>query len=108
MKQENSNKPLIKNDELDVMIITIAGAEGIDLFSASDIIFVEREWTPAREEQAESRLHRMGQKSPVTAWYIVAKKTVDEKLEKMIREKRKVFGAVIRQDEIINTIISEL
>ena len=93
---------------MDVMIITVAGAEGIDLFSASDIIFAEREWTPAREEQAESRLHRNGQKNPVNAYYIVAKGTIDEKFDKLIRQKRSVFQQVITSDEIAENLLEDL
>lgn len=108
----SSNEVLIsdsKNDgNINVMIITVAGAEGIDLFSASDIIFVEREWTPAKEEQAESRLHRMGQKQNVSAYYIIAKKTIDEKLDKVIKDKREIFGSIISQDIIVETILDNL
>lgn len=99
-----SNKDLMLHSSLQVMIITVAGAEGIDLYSASDIIFVEREWTPAKEEQAESRLHRNGQKNPVNAWYIVASNTIDEKFDKLVKEKRKMFKKVIRTDEILELL----
>ncbi len=107
-RQENSNEFLIQDSKIRVMIITVAGAEGIDLFSASDIIFVEREWTPALEEQAESRLHRNGQKNSVNAWYLVANKTVDEKFDALVREKRTIFGQVIRLDEIVEVVLDYL
>src|SRR5688572_1851952 len=96
---------LISQKGIRVMIITVAGAEGIDLYSASHIIFVEREWTPAKEEQAEARLHRIGQKNPVTAHYLVAQGTIDEKLHDLVDTKRKMFGSVIRQDEILTEIM---
>lgn len=96
------------NSKIRVMIISVAGAEGIDLFVAGDIIFVEREWTPAKEEQAEDRLHRRGQKHPVTAHYIVAKDTVDEKMAKLVHDKRDLIGQVVPQDEIIETVLEEL
>lgn len=105
---QDSNQDLSSDSSLQVMIITTAGAEGIDLFAASDIIFVEREWTPAKEEQAESRLHRNGQTNPVNAWYIVATNTVDEKLDRMVRDKRKIFGQVIRTDEIVEHLLDTL
>lgn len=100
-----SNESLMQNGKLRVMIITVAGAEGIDLFTASNIIFVEREWTPAREEQAEDRLHRNGQKNAVTCHYIVAQNTVDEKFDRIVREKRDVFGQVITQDQIVEILL---
>lgn len=105
---KNANLFLSPDSSCRVMIISTAGAEGIDLYSASDIIFVEREWTPAREEQAEARLHRNGQKNAVTAHYLVAKGTVDEKLDAIVRQKRDVFGQVIRQEEVLETILKEL
>lgn len=99
----------LKDDQrLRVMVITTAGSEGIDLYAASHLIFVERSWVPAIEEQAESRLHRIGQKSPVTAWYLVAKNTIDEKFNDLVSEKRKIFGTVIRQDEITSILLEVL
>lgn len=103
-----ANQSLTSNHQMRVMIITVAGAEGIDLYSASYIIFVEREWTPAREEQAEARLHRIGQKNPVSSYYLVATGTVDEKLNEVIEGKRAMFKSVIRQDEIISRILEAL
>lgn len=93
---------------LSVVIMTVAGAEGIDLYSASHIIFVEREWVPAKEEQAEDRLHRNGQKNAVTAYYITAKDTIDERLAGVVQQKRDVFGKVVTQDDIETSILEYL
>lgn len=100
-----SHPTLTAQTQMRVMIITVAGAEGIDLYSASHIIFVEREWTPAREEQAEARLHRIGQKNPVTAYYLVATGTMDEKLAETVDSKRRMFASVIHQDEIVTELL---
>ena len=108
MVRWNSNLFLMPDSGIRVMIITTAGSEGIDLYSASDIIFVEREWTPSREEQAEARLHRIGQRNPVTAHYLVAKGTVDERLSQVVDKKREVIEQVIRQDEVLTEILKEL
>jgi SNF2 family DNA or RNA helicase len=97
----------LDNSKIRVMIITVAGAEGINLFGASDIIFVEREWTPAKEEQAEARLHRLGQKNAVTSYYLVATNTIDEHMNKLVEEKRKLFNQVIGQDEILTSILEK-
>jgi SWI/SNF-related matrix-associated actin-dependent regulator 1 of chromatin subfamily A len=90
-----------------VMVISSAGKEGIDLYSANQIIFVERQWTPADEEQIEARLHRIGQKNPVTAHYLVAKDTVDERLDEIVRTKRSEFANLIESD-IIREVYMEL
>lgn len=107
-RQRLSKQFLLDNNQIRVMIISVAGAEGINLYSASDIIFAEREWTPAREEQAEARLHRIGQKSNVTSYVLVVKGTVDEKMDTLVRTKRAVIGQVISQDMILETILESL
>jgi len=101
-------KAFLDRPQKRVMIITTAGAEGINLYSASDIIFCERDWVPAREEQAEARLHRIGQKSNVTAHYPVVMGTVDEKISNVVRLKREVVGQVIDQNEILEIILESI
>lgn len=98
----------LNNPRVRAIIISTAGSEAIDLYSASDIIFVERQWTPAAEEQAESRLHRNGQKNSVTAHYLVAMGTIDERLSRVVDQKRKMIGQIIKQDDIVTEIISSL
>ncbi len=107
-RKENSNLFLSLDSGIRVMVITTAGGIGIDLYSASDLIVVERQWTPAVEEQVEARLHRIGQKNHVNVYYLVAKSTVDEKLDKIVRKKREVIGKVISQDEIVEEILEDL
>jgi SWI/SNF-related matrix-associated actin-dependent regulator 1 of chromatin subfamily A len=88
------------DDTYRVMIITSAGGEGIDLYRASDIIFVEREWNPGKEEQVESRLHRLGQKSPVTAYYLTAKETYDVDHDQLIQMKREIFHNILTNGHV--------
>jgi SWI/SNF-related matrix-associated actin-dependent regulator 1 of chromatin subfamily A len=107
-RQRQADIFLLDNPKIRCMIITVAGAEGINLYSASDIIFAEREYTPAREEQAEARLHRIGQKQNVTAYYIVVKGTIDERMNTIVKRKREVIGQIISQDEILESILDEL
>lgn len=83
-----------------VMIISSAGGEGIDLFRADKIIFAEREWTPASEEQAEARCHRMGQKNAVEALYLIASGTIDVDMDMLIESKRDLFKTVVGQDVV--------
>lgn len=54
-----------------------AGGVGITLHSASKVVFLDRDWSPAVNSQAEDRLHRIGQKNAVQVIDIIAKNTVD-------------------------------
>jgi SWI/SNF-related matrix-associated actin-dependent regulator 1 of chromatin subfamily A len=87
-----------------ILIVSSAGKEGLDLYSASHIIFVERLWTPADEEQIEARLHRKGQKNSVTAHYFIARGTVDEYMDDVVVGKRREFGGLIDTDEVVREV----
>ena len=88
-----------------VIIINKAGGEGIDLFGkrgvdASTILFVERQWVPGMEWQAEGRLDRIGQTSPVVAYYLSAIGTFDTTMAKEIESKQLVIGSTMDIEEI--------
>ena len=68
---------------------------GVNLVSASNVFIVERQWTPAVEEQGEDRLWRIGQEKEVTAWYLVTANTVDDKMNYLIERKREMLGRII-------------
>ena len=95
-----------------IMVITSAGGEGIDLYGergvdVSRIVLVEREWTPSAEAQVEARLHRIGQTNAVDAYYLVARKTIDEKLAALVEQKRKTLSAVFGESAV-RMVIADL
>jgi hypothetical protein len=71
-----------------------AAGQGLTLTRASNVAFLELDWTPARLAQAEDRCHRIGQASAVTAWYLLAPDTIDETMADLLAAKRGVIGAV--------------
>lgn len=75
-----------------VIVVSIHAGSAGKLHAASDAAFVELDWTPARLDQAEGRLHRRGQENPVTAWYLVGEDTVDEYMMRLVEKKRAVVG----------------
>jgi SNF2 family DNA or RNA helicase len=86
------------------MIVCTLSAAGVGLTmtAASNVAFVELSWTPAEHDQAEDRVHRMGQSSAVTAWYLLAADTIDERMATVLERKRRVIDATsdgVRYDE---------
>jgi SWI/SNF-related matrix-associated actin-dependent regulator of chromatin subfamily A-like protein 1 len=71
-----------------------AASQGITLVRASNVAFLELDWTPARHDQAEDRCHRIGQLDAVTAYYLLAAETIDEQMAVVLQSKRGVIGAV--------------
>jgi len=87
---------------LDVLLCnTIAAKEGITLTAADTVLFIEREWVPTDEEQAEDRVYRMGQESQsVHAVYLSVANSIDEHFDRVIEGKRQVVKAVLDGGDI--------
>ena len=64
-----------------------SGNVGISLTAASYVIFAELDWSPSVHRQAEDRLHRLGQKRPVFAHYLIGLGTFDETIAKTLARK---------------------
>ena len=80
-------------NQLIVCSIEVAG-QGITLTRASNVVFLEQDWTPAKHDQAEDRCHRIGQQDAVNAYYLLAADTVDETIATLLERKRAIIGAV--------------
>ena len=96
-----------------IVCATRVAAQGITLTRASNVAFLELEWTPAMHDQAEDRCHRIGQRDAVTAWYLLAAETIDETMAKLIQRKRQVVAAVtdgreMETDGMVDAVIREL
>ena len=97
---------------LDVMLCnTMAAKEGITLTAADTVLFVEREWVPTDEEQAEDRVYRIGQESQsVHAVYLSVSNTIDEHFDRVVEGKRQVVKAVLDGGDVEErkTLVKEL
>jgi SWI/SNF-related matrix-associated actin-dependent regulator 1 of chromatin subfamily A len=90
-----------------------AAGQGLTLTRASNVAFLELDWTPARLAQAEDRCHRIGQRDAVTAWYLLAPATIDETMADLLEQKRGVIGAVtdgevVESESLIEGVIRAL
>jgi len=96
-----------------IVCATRVAAQGITLTRASNVCFLELEWTPAIHDQAEDRCHRIGQRDAVTAWYLLAADTIDETMARLIKRKREIVDAVTDGRELpdgglIDGVVREL
>lgn len=87
---------------------------GITLTAASDVAFFELGWTPGEHDQAEDRVHRIGQQDSCTAYYLLADRTIEERIAKLIDGKRSVIAGLIDQreiaasEDILGSLVTEL
>jgi len=92
-----------QNNELDVLLCsTIAAGVGLTLTASDTVLFVEREWVPAHEEQAEDRVSRIGAEDKDTVWavYLTVENTIDAKFNRIVESKRKEIKAILDGGEI--------
>lgn len=78
-----------------MLLSTKAAGVGITLTRASNVLVVERSWTPGDEVQAEDRCHRIGQAQSVTIRYLTIEDTIDVDMAELIDSKRAVLAAVL-------------
>ena len=71
-----------------------AGGVGITLTAASNVIMVDRPWTPGDAEQAEDRCYRLGQENAVFVnWLRLG--MIDESIDNLLVEKQKNIDLVL-------------
>ncbi len=78
-----------------------AGNVGINLTKAKYVIFAELDWSPAIHRQAEDRLHRIGQKNTVFAYYLIGNGTLDDHVASILVDKSYEIDAIM--DETVDT-----
>ena len=76
-----------------------AGGVGITLTKANHVFHFDRWWNPAVEDQATDRAFRIGQTKNVFVHKFVAIGTLEERIDEMIEDKKKLAGAVVGTDE---------
>ena len=87
---------------------TLAMKEGVNLDAADTTLFVEREWVPAHERQAASRVRRITQESDVCHQVILsAANTVDTHFDKVVSEKEAIVKAALDGSESDKMIVAQ-
>ncbi|MFB2891698.1 DEAD/DEAH box helicase [Aerosakkonemataceae cyanobacterium BLCC-F50] len=86
--------------EPSVFILSLkAGGVGITLTKANHVFHFDRWWNPAVEDQATDRAFRIGQKKNVFVHKFIAIGTLEERIDQMIEDKKKLSSAVVGSDE---------
>ena len=68
---------------------------GITLTAADTMVFFSLDYSMSNFEQAKARIHRVGQRNPCTYIYLVADRTVDEKVLQALIDKADLAKALI-------------
>ena len=72
-----------------------AGGTGLNLTAADTVIHYDPWWNPAVENQATDRAYRIGQEKPVFVYKMIARGTVEEKIQALQLEKAALADGVL-------------
>lgn len=81
--------------ELKGIVGTRAMAEGVTLTRASNMIFVDLFWSPGVNDQAEDRIHRIGQKNACLYRTLQSDHPIDALVANLIAEKQERIEATV-------------
>jgi SNF2 family DNA or RNA helicase len=104
-------EPILKKfkEDPDSHIILMSygtGAVGLNLQFAGYVFLFDRWWNPAIEDQAINRAHRNGCKSQVIVTRFISKDTIEERIDKVLTEKRELFARILGDGDDCNSSLS--
>lgn len=95
------------NGEAQVFLISLkAGGTGLNLTGADVVIHYDPWWNMSAQNQATDRAHRIGQTSKVQVYKLIAKDTIEEKIEQLQQRKRSLADALVQEGETFITNLS--
>lgn len=107
-QREEMIKEFSENDKKKIMILSLkAGGLGLNLTSASNVIHYDLWWNPAVEDQATDRTYRIGQDKNVMVHRFITLSTFEEKIDKIIKDKRELADSAVFIGEKIITELSD-
>lgn len=93
-----------KDPSCRAIIMSNAGATGLNLQAANTVINIDLPWNPAVLEQRIARAHRMGQKRPVHVFVLVTEDTIEERLLDTLAAKTELAHAALDFDSDISEV----
>ncbi|NBG88117.1 SNF2-related protein [Isachenkonia alkalipeptolytica] len=89
-----------ENKERNILISQVeAGGIGLNIQAASVVILCEPQLKPSIEEQAISRVYRMGQTRKVMVHRLLTENSVDERIMDILTEKQEVFDSYAKHSD---------
>jgi len=86
-----------------VFLISLkAGGVGLNLTGADTVVHFDPWWNPAVEAQATDRAHRIGQEKVVTAYKLITRNTVEEKILKLQETKRGLLESIESEEPVMS------
>lgn len=89
-------------DYLCFLLSTRAGGVGINLVAADTVILFDSDWNPHQDNQAQDRVHRIGQTKNVAVYRLISGKSVELRILQKANSKRKLERVVCARQARVN------
>jgi len=80
---------------------------GVTLTASHTVIFTDNYWTPAVNEQAVDRVHRIGQNETVDVLDMWAKGTIEDHVHRVLTRKEKPINEIILRAQVLESLRQE-
>ncbi len=95
-RDRRSPVALFQSGQVPVFLISLkAGGVGLNLTAADTVIHVDPWWNPATEAQASDRAYRIGQTKPVFIYKLIARGSVEEKIQHLQQHKAALARSIL-------------
>ena len=84
-----------------------AGGVGLNLTAADTVIHYDPWWNPAAENQATDRAWRIGQDKPVFVYKLIAKGTLEEKIQLLQQKKSDLAQSILADGEAHKMVLTQ-
>ena len=95
--QRQANVKKFQEDDDCKFVVGTIGAmgTGLTLTAGTVEIFMDEPWNRANKEQAEDRCHRVGTTENITIYTLVAKDSIDERINQLVEKKGAMADAIV-------------
>ena len=109
-KTKNRQKVVrrFQQEKIPILLVSLkAGGVGLNFTAADVVIHYDLWWNPAIENQATDRTHRIGQVKPVTVYKLIAKGTLEERINSLQRRKRDLSDRVMAGGSLVRQLTTQ-
>jgi SNF2 family DNA or RNA helicase len=93
---------------VEIFLISLkAGGVGLNLTAADTVIHYDPWWNPAAENQATDRAWRIGQDKPVFVYKLIAKGTLEEKIQLLQQKKSDLAQSILSEGESQKLVLTQ-
>ncbi|TFW10812.1 DEAD/DEAH box helicase [Massilia arenosa] len=107
-KDRSAQVAAFQQGAVPVFLISLkAGGVGLNLTAADTVIHYDPWWNPAAENQATDRAWRIGQDKPVFVYKLIAKGTLEEKIQLLQQKKSELAQSVLAEGEQHKLVLTQ-